>query len=711
MASNPQPPGTPGPARQSPVIFRINLLGLQANVTPEVITYVLIGLAAAVAVVPVVMSIRMKSNAVSHPLFLWGCAVAVCLLSGGLFNVGYPQSGQVSEVERQRLVLMMVGGATGLATAILGIALALSRQFPYREQLAGGLETWRAHPAALIVPLVVLLAGLVMMFACLQLGRGMERSSQSVRRLVYGYNAVLSSLLLLLVLAIPNVLAYAKPFNSFFGQTYDATKLRVYTLSDSTKNFLRGLQEPVTVYVMLPSGAPWTQDVKTLLENCRAYTSKIDAEIVPVNERAAGPRLLQLVQKYKLADATGLLVVVGGEAKGTSEFIKQSDLVTERTLRRGESYTFNGESVLINTIKFLTEGKVVVYFTQGSGEPSLNAPPRFRGMPMPREPGLSELNRRLKERKNFEVKELRFGLTTKSVPADADVVVIVRPREMPANAVNALRAYLRRKKGKVMVLADPVVRIVNRKKELVPTGLEGLLAAHNVKLGMNHVLNLRSTNPLRVQAVTNPDSSNPVARAFFPGGQLYTVFAFENARTVDPAGAAGGKYAAETLLMVPPAMLAWAADVDADPSTLVERYARTRAGLKEFQKVWTGRPLSIAVTVSESAGGMPRDRAHAGLFKERPRLVVFGNASWITDDQEGLRGRGAQSNFDLFSSSLSWLRERADVGGSADTNKTRQVYDANKLEGMVGRLSVMTTLLLLLAVFGLGCGVWVVRRR
>ncbi len=65
------------------------------------------------------------------------------------------------------------------------------------------------------MPILALVGGLGLMFASIQIGRGMERQNQRVRLLIYGNNAVLMSLLLLAVLVIPNVLAYAEPLSRY----------------------------------------------------------------------------------------------------------------------------------------------------------------------------------------------------------------------------------------------------------------------------------------------------------------------------------------------------------------------------------------------------------------------------------------------------------------------------------------------------------------
>ena len=76
-------------------------------------------------------------------------------------------------------------------------------------------------------------------------------------------------------------------------------------------------------------------------------------------------------------------------------------------------------------------------------------------------------------------------------------------------AVRALTDYMRgtgKKKGRLMLLFDPVVQDQGGNKVLVKTGLEPLLAEYGVRLGDNHVLALGTRSPTQVQAFTNPET-------------------------------------------------------------------------------------------------------------------------------------------------------------------------------------------------------------
>jgi hypothetical protein len=660
-------------------------------------------LAAALSAIPITLAVRSGLRNAVGPVFLWGAALTLAALAAALYDLAAGAERREGDVDRLRLELLALGGVCGLATALLGFGLPLTGE--YRAKIAGGLESWQANAGALFWPALALLGGLVLMFLSLQLARGMERTSPQLRWLVYGYNAVLSSLLLLGVLAVPNVLAYASPFDRFFGHTFDWTKAQINSLDPQTVNLLTSLQEPVKVYVLLSRNSVVTQDTVVMLENCRTQTDKLSYEVVPL-DASDQSRLLGLMQKYKLSDPQGLLVVVGKDDKTQHQFIKVDELASRGGMRDG--YVYSGENALVNALTFLIEGKVTVYFTQGAGELELN-PAGFGAA----DAGLRTLQSRLTERKNFTVKELKLGPGgERRVPSDADVVVVARPtRPLAPGAVDALRDYMRgtAKKGKLILLLDPVVAVQNNASTFLATGLEPLLAEFNVRAGGDVILTLSGGNPKQIQAVTNPRSTNPVARAFYPHPLLRTVFTFTNASTVDALNrAGGGATTVEQLVLVPPDQEIWAEkDASRDPAGLA---AALRKDPDKAEKVLSQQPLCLAVAVSEGGGGnLPRDRAHASLVKETPRLVVFGNADWV--DDQALRGAKGQANYDLFTSCLSWLRERPTVGKTTIGPKERKVYDLNVPETARDRLLYLPLGLMVLAVLGIGCGVWVVRRR
>jgi hypothetical protein len=343
---------------------------------------------------------------------------------------------------RLRMALTGVGLGLGLATLLMGFSLAATT---FWADIKLGIDEWRKQPGVLALPVAVYVVGLALMFFAVQPCLPLIREDQAVRRVVFGANLVVSSLLLIGVLALPTALSYAEPFSRFFGWSYDWTESDVYSLSKELRTTITGLQEPVKVYVLMPRGTVITSDTQTLLDNCRSLNPRFTWELVNPHAAENRDRLRGFMEKYTILDPSGLLVVTGSEDKGDHAFIKARDLYEEDMDRGGRrpGYIYKGDQVLYNALMSLVEGKMTIYFTQGHGELTLEAAPMGRMRPPARDgASLGVLRDKLTSRKSVEVKPLTVDRGLKKVPDDATIVVIARPtQEFSPDEVRALRDY------------------------------------------------------------------------------------------------------------------------------------------------------------------------------------------------------------------------------------------------------------------------------
>jgi hypothetical protein len=248
---------------------------------------------------------------------------------------------------------------------------------------------------------------------------------------------------------------------------------------------------------------------------------------------------------------------------------------------------------------------------------------------------------------------------------------------------------------------------------MVQTGLEPLLAEYNVRVSNGRVLTLdpRLARTF-IQVVANPRSRNPVAEAFAPTQESEIVFLFDSPRVVEPLPTQGGPapaYAVDPLMLVVDGVAWDEQDVGKDPAALVAEYRKPDNIVRWQREKRPRKNLSVAVTVAEG-GGLPDVPGHEGINtgKGQPRMVVFGDAGWVSND--ALNQRESQLNYDLFVSCLSWLRERPNIGKVAE-DKERKEYSLTVPNAAIARIEWLPLGLLLLTVVGVGCGVWVVRRR
>jgi hypothetical protein len=654
----------------------------------------------------------------SLAVFIWGLALSLFVIGVGLWNVLFPVTGEIRDrSDRLRVTVLIVLAGAGLLTALLGLLLPFSSPpfslTNYPEIFAGGVRKWRERENALAVTRLVaaLVGGLVLMFIGLTQARAFERTSPNLRRLLYGYNAILTTLLLLLICGLINLLPYAgvQPF-SYANEAMDWTRAGIHTLHPATKNVLAELKEPVKVYVLGSIHTRVGFEMTELLEKCRAINPQLSWEQLS-RDRNPGA-ILELMQEYQLPDSEGVLIVYGPQGKTVHDFIKTSDLVEQKfSAEGGRDSVFKGENALLNSLTFLASGKkkAAVYFTQGNGELEFNN--RQGGVDAGMGMLIDELNRI-----NYDAHELAVTAATDKIPDDADIVVIARPREeYPAKFVTALRDYLKgvnrkeNKKGKLIVLFDVVQR--GGKGPMIRTRLEALAAEYSVRVNDNRVLDVgnRRGEPLEFTTLANPKSTNPIARSFISeeGALLFYLY---KARTVEAAPAANPPGApppitAETLLTTMPIQpLMVDTDLDASPRGLIQELFRVPDKINERL---SRTPLSLAVTVTEGKAPAPFPGHEFEAKEGEPRMVVFGDASWASNP---FLQRYAPNHFNLFSSCLSWLAGRADLGTRVPPTQ-HDLYRLKAAPGSGWRLTLLPGVLIIVGVLVLGMGVWVVRRR
>jgi hypothetical protein len=680
------------------------------------VAYGIIGAGAALAAIPI-------SNAALYGgqsllVFLWGAALSLFVLAVGVTYLGMaPAATPRQEADRLRIFVLLVLGGTGLLTALLGFALPFSASpfaaTDYRGIFAGGIRKWRErdNAFALLRCGAALIGGLVLMFLGLIQGRVFERSRPNLRRLLYGYNAVLSSLLLILIVVLVNMLPYADvwPF-SYANDSLDWTRTGLHSLHEATRNAVAELKQPVKVYALGSSNDLIMKDMMDLLERCRSVNPR-QFSWEQLSRDRNSTDLRELIAKYSVPDSQGVLVVYGSDNKALTEFIRRDDLYKVSPNPREARYDFKGENALLNALIYLSSAKsrAVVYFTQGNGE--LDFKDRMGGQ-SDDAPGMGQLMEEL-GRINYETRELPVVAKTDKIPDDADIVVVARPAQpLSEKFLKALRDYLQGvnrkegKKGKLVVLFDVVTE--RGKDTMVHTGLEKLVSEYGIRVNDDQLVNLESRDYLALQGAPVPAGSNPIAKAFFNAQtRLLSVFSFYQARSLEAARAnppgAPPANAPDTLVVTfPQKPILQQTDLSIKGAALIRDIE------KNPEKYEIPRFLTLGMAASEGAAPAPPVPGHEHLAKEgQPRLVVFGDASWISN---GLLLRHSPNNFNLFASCLGWLVERPDLGVRVP-NTEHNIYELKAAPGSENRLLFLPGILMVMGVMALGVGVWVVRRR
>lgn len=637
------------------------------------------------------------------PVWLWSGSMAVLAVAAGLWLLLY-QAPHGKGLDDVRLLVLAIGGIAGLLTVCLGLVLGYQwwndilawMQPGGAERTGAAKEQWQAGLRAL-TPMPILLVGLAAMFASLQLARASERDNAFMRRLLYGYNALLTSLLLLLVLVIANIFVGVK-----FPRPLDFTASSIYTLSDRTVNILGHLQKPSKFYVLLDSGDPIQSETQTLLVNMRSVSDKVQVEDVSPNPNVNPKQYRALREKYPNLER-GVLIEYGTEPRAEYQLVKRDDLFSLDTGRMGrpasdQQFNYKGEDALMTELDFLIGGKKkpTVYLLQGHGELDIkDAAPQSAA-------GCGALKHRLEQR-NFEIKPLELGALDAKVPDDAAVVLIAGPQSpLPKYAVQALEKYMGGPKGRLLVLVGPVLKL--DKSGMMPLGLEPLLARFGVRLGEERVLSVESNISDDVtlvlgrinQKLSQEALVKPFAKSLFP--------LQEGTRPVQPRSEGPDqRLRAEALLV--PAVPVWPeTNLTGNPEQLWANYLKNPALLQP--KLSNQLPLAVIVTEMSGPPPNPHMMAPPTPTAQTPRLAVFGNAGMACNRR--IDERSGRPDYALLSSTLEWLRERP--GNIGIEPKKRQFYT---LPPNINRLAFvgLPALLIFFGIVGLGTGVWLVRRR
>ena len=298
------------------------------------------------------------------------------------------------------------------------------------------------------------------------------------RKFLAGLNAWIMVGLAVVLLAIANAIVGGTPQTDAWF--LDLTQARLHTLSEQTRNILKGLQKEVRITVVIGTGEVQAvyggsvevgSMVKELAAQYRAQSRKVQVDILDVyRDKSLADTAFARIGEKTAADS----VIV--ECGGKSVHIPFADLVEAPP---GDPFAppsgppaFKGEDKLSGAILNVIEEKQTgVYFLAGHGE---------MGIEGDEEQALNQFVLELK-RENCRVAALNL-LKTRQMPADCDLLVIAGPvAPFTDSEVEILRQYLE-KDGRLFVLVRP--RLPPGKLG----GLDSLLADYNVDVHDDEII-------------------------------------------------------------------------------------------------------------------------------------------------------------------------------------------------------------------------------
>lgn len=652
-----------------------------------------------------------------------GFLLAMSVLSFACFL--YLNTGGMGEFGL-RLFVLIFGGMTGLALFLWSVW----RTIVWREDiLLGGAEAWQGPNAwRFWLCAYVLFFSLILMFVSFNLAKADIRTNVTLRRVMYGYDAVVQGLLLVGILFILNIVVYALvPF------TFDWTKTRgVYDLSGSTKKMISGLKQETHFIVLISQTSPVYKDLQVMLNNCAQLSNKLKVKYLspdsdPQEYRLLANKFTQIRPDARGAVGRGVLIVNGpipkdDDHKTPHAFVAERKLWDqERPMGPGAKakIVFKAEGEIMRELKFLLQDRTKrkIYILQGNGEPSISnqfdtVREEFR-TPYANM-GIGRFVEKLKK-DNYDVMGLNFGPEllkgkgaedivfakegpnkAKDVPEDCHTLIVAGvSTPLPPVVVDAVDRYMGRG-GRMMVFLD--VLATKDYAKLENTGLEPLLKRFGVEVTDQYVLQLpllaARQDPTRIIALAPGESENPVARQF--SDAVIDMADCARILKIEPGA---GRYKAETILHVTlnQAQSRLLTIHETDPKALQDpmRY------ISELNEAKVNRLLNrestpLAVAVSEDNGA-------------KPRLVVFGDTDLITN-RELTFAKSRTLAYDFTVSSMEWLAGKEEFSGARPKEDPNFALQPAALLNL-WRMILIPGWLMLLGLVSLGICIWVVRRR
>lgn len=264
------------------------------------------------------------------------------------------------------------------------------------------------------VPLTLIIAGIVILGGWLMSGGRSRQPFWSARSAQVSTNAILSTLAVLVILGMVNILAvrYFSPI--------DLTETRIFTLAPQTQQVVQTLQQPVKIWVFDPAPNPVDRE---LLENYQRQNSQVTYEFV---DPQAKPGIAQRLDVQSI----GEVHLEVGDAQRLVQTVNPQQRLSERQLTSA-------------LVKITDARQQKVYFVQGHGERVLEAG----------QDGMSQAIARLDE-DNFAHEPLNL-IENSQIPDDASVVVVAgSERALLEKEVTILQDYLQGGGG-LLLMVDP----------------------------------------------------------------------------------------------------------------------------------------------------------------------------------------------------------------------------------------------------------------
>lgn len=229
----------------------------------------------------------------------------------------------------------------------------------------------------------------------------------------------------------------------------DVSSQKLYTVSDDTLDFLKNLDQNVTIYHIVQNG-----NEDNVLEKMLTRYEEASKHInVEKKDPVLYPNFTSQYTEDQLSDNS--LIVVNGDKSKVINYNSLYEVEYDYYTGSGSTTGFDGEGQIDSAIAYVTsENLPILYSLEGHGELEIN----------------SSLKESL-ERANYQIKSLNL-LTEENVPEDTGCLMITSPQtDISEEESEKIISYLE-KGGKAIIFTDYTsVKMPNLKKVLENYGV------------------------------------------------------------------------------------------------------------------------------------------------------------------------------------------------------------------------------------------------
>lgn len=462
------------------------------------------------------------------------------------------------------------------------------------------------------------------------------------RSLKYGSNSIILIAIVVAIAVVVNLLV------GMANLKWDLTSDKLYSISDTSKDVLKGIKKEVTIYGLFDDAAiPGGSEYKQLINLLDQY-KKAGIKIEYIDPDKDPGTIASLDKDKTKGIAKGDFVVKSGNK---IKKLSALDLYGETDQQYGRLY--GAESLLTGAIKFVTSDVTpVAYFVEGHNEYSVDN-------------DMKQIKSAL-ENNNLEVKTLSL-VTEEKIPDDCQLLVFASPKKDLSEAEKIkVNEYLK-KTGKVVFLFDPVEsgeKLAN---------FEEVLSAFNIGINYDKVKELDSNRhlPSDEYSILSLLEKNDVNQVY--NNSNYAVF-MPDSRSLSILNNAKDYITTTSLIKTS----------DKSEAENILNQGSTAKG-----------PFDLAIA-SEISGGS--------------KVLAFGNAVFLSDN--ALTSQYAQyfsngANYFL-STVINWMQDKTDETTiSAKLVSTKLLTTT---EGQTRVLNILLIAVLPIIIIGCGLVVWSRRR-